>query len=101
MEREYNVKKSETEKHLHYAVLDNMILSYTGVGIKGSKTGVEYEGFRIPDQDEMTIVSTLQMCIVTRKPVGSSVVECLTQDRGVADLSLTGGTVNPGRPVLI
>ena len=57
MEREYSVKKSETEKHLHFAVLDNMILSYTGVGFKGSKTGVEYEGFRIPDADEMTVVS--------------------------------------------
>lgn len=55
MEREHNIKQSETEKHLHYAVLDNMILSYTGVGVKGSKTGMEYEGFRIPDADEMNL----------------------------------------------
>lgn len=55
MEREHDIKQSETEKHLHYAVLDNMILSYTGVGVKGQKTGMEYEGFRIPDADEMNL----------------------------------------------
>ena len=57
MEREHNIKTSETEKHLHYAVLDNLILSYTGIGAKGSKVGQEYEGFRIPDADEMNLVS--------------------------------------------
>lgn len=55
MEREHNIKTSETEKHLHYAVLDNLILSYTGIGAKGSKVGQEYEGFRIPDADEMNL----------------------------------------------
>ena len=66
MEREHNIKQSETEKHLHYAVLDNMILSYTGVGVKGSKTGMEYEGFRIPDADEMNLVSKRYLCPSTK-----------------------------------
>lgn len=56
MERDHGVKRSEVERQLHYAVLDNLILSYTGVGFKGSKTGVEYEGFRIPDQGEVELV---------------------------------------------
>ncbi|XP_045169781.2 zinc finger MYND domain-containing protein 11-like isoform X2 [Mercenaria mercenaria] len=53
MERDHEVKKTEVERQLHYSVLDNLILSYTGVGFKGSKTGVEYEGFRIPDPGEV------------------------------------------------
>ena len=59
MEREFDVKINEVEKQLHYAVLDNLILSYTGVGFKGSKTGIEYEGFRIPDAGEIEQVSSL------------------------------------------
>ena len=59
MEREHSVKKSEVEKQLHYAVLDNLILSYTGVGFKGSKTGVEYEGFRVPEPGELELVRKL------------------------------------------
>ena len=68
MEREHNLKKSEVEKQLHLSVLDNLILSYTGVGFKGSKTGVEYEGFRIPDAGEVEIVSYnnfLASCVET------------------------------------
>ncbi|KAL4222170.1 zinc finger protein [Mactra antiquata] len=53
MEREHEVKKSEAERQLHYAVLDNLILSYSGVGFKGSMTGIEYEGFRIPEEGEI------------------------------------------------
>ena len=57
MEREHGVKKAEAERQLHYAVLDNLIHSYTGVGFKGSKTGIEYEGFRIPDSEDIDKVS--------------------------------------------
>ncbi|XP_052808548.1 zinc finger MYND domain-containing protein 11-like isoform X2 [Mya arenaria] len=53
MEREYEVSSTETERQLHNAVLDNLILSYTGVGFKGSKTGIEYEGFRAPEPGEI------------------------------------------------
>lgn len=58
MDREYGVKKSEAERQLHSAVLDNLIHSYTGVGFKGSKTGVEYEGFRAPDPEDVDKVRT-------------------------------------------
>ncbi|KAH3706116.1 zinc finger MYND domain-containing protein 11-like [Dreissena polymorpha] len=55
MEREHNVTKSELERQLHYAVLDNLILSYTGVGFKGAKVGIEYEGFRVPEPGELEL----------------------------------------------
>jgi len=57
MEREHMVGKAEVERQLHYAVLDNLILSYTGVGFKGAKVGVEYEGFRTPEPGEIELVS--------------------------------------------
>ena len=56
MEREHNVTDSDVEKQLHLTVLDNLIESYTGVGFKGSKTGVEYEGFRTPEPGELEVV---------------------------------------------
>lgn len=82
MEREHHVKKSETEKHLHYAVLDNLILSYTGIGAKGSKAGQEYEGFRIPDTDEMSIVSISLIldCLLSGKLQWPLYKECVAQD---------------------
>lgn len=60
MEREHGMKAAETEQQLHYAVLDNLIHSYTGVGFKGSKTGVEYEGFRVPDPGDIDEVCTIE-----------------------------------------
>ncbi|XP_062571886.1 zinc finger MYND domain-containing protein 11-like [Saccostrea cucullata] len=54
MNREYGLAESFTEKHLHYAVKDNIIHSYMAVGKKGSMTGVEQEGFKIPEEEEET-----------------------------------------------
>ncbi|XP_048754240.1 zinc finger MYND domain-containing protein 11-like isoform X1 [Ostrea edulis] len=52
MNREYGLADNFTEKHLHYAVKDNIIHSYMAVGKKGSMTGVEQEGFKIPEDEE-------------------------------------------------
>ena len=52
MNREFGLRQSETEKHLHYAVKDGVIISYTAVGKKGSMTGIEQEGFRIPEEED-------------------------------------------------
>lgn len=49
MNREHGVGKHETEKQLNYMVKDGLIWSYTAIGKKGSMTGVEQEGFKIPD----------------------------------------------------
>ncbi|KAL3832661.1 hypothetical protein ACJMK2_024284 [Sinanodonta woodiana] len=53
MHREHGIGKADTERQLQHAVKDSLILSYTGIGFKGSKTGVEYEGFRVPELEEI------------------------------------------------
>ena len=55
MNREYGLSEQFTEKHLHYAVKDSIIHSYMAVGKKGSMTGVEQEGFKIPEDEEETV----------------------------------------------
>lgn len=58
MQRVHNMKHLEAELHLQNAVDDKLVLSYTAVGFKGSKVGLEQEGFRIPDRDT-ELVSTV------------------------------------------
>ena len=53
MSRVYDTKPAETEKQLQYTCKDGLIISYTAVGKKGNKTGLEQEGYRIPDQEEL------------------------------------------------
>lgn len=53
MQRENGISPVETEKQLHHAVRENLIASYTFVGSKGCKTGVEQEGFKFPDEDDL------------------------------------------------
>lgn len=55
MNREYGLSDQFVEKHLHYAVKDSIIHSYMAVGKKGSMTGVEQEGFKIPEDEEETV----------------------------------------------
>ena len=52
MKRYYEHQTCEVEKQLQYAVKDGLLLSYNAKGNKGKMTGVEQEGFRIPDEDE-------------------------------------------------
>lgn len=53
MLRVYDTKPAETEKQLQYTCKDGLIVSYTTMGKKGNKTGIEQEGYRIPDQEEL------------------------------------------------
>lgn len=55
MSRVYDTKPAETEKQLQYTCKDGLIISYTAVGKKGNKTGLEQEGYRIPDQEELVV----------------------------------------------
>ncbi|ESP01788.1 hypothetical protein LOTGIDRAFT_225154 [Lottia gigantea] len=52
MLREHDVTESETQKQLNLAVKDGLIISYTAIGSKGSKTGIEQEGFKIPQLED-------------------------------------------------
>lgn len=53
MQREHGVLPVESERQLHYGVKENLIASYTFVGSKGAKTGVEQEGFKFPDEEDL------------------------------------------------
>ena len=51
MKRETEMRTSEVDLQLQYAVKDGLIVSYKAVGFKGSKVGIEQEGFKQPDVD--------------------------------------------------
>lgn len=53
MHRNHKVSPDDTEKQLQCAVKDNLVISYTAIGNKGSKTGMEQEGFKIVDETEI------------------------------------------------
>lgn len=53
MKRNHKVSSSETQRQLECAVQDNLVISYTAVGTKGSKTGTEQEGFKIMEEAEI------------------------------------------------
>lgn len=55
MQREYNMSYSECSRQLDNIVADGFIIEYTAVGFKGSRTGLEQEGYRIPADDEVEI----------------------------------------------
>lgn len=57
MNREYNMSNAECRRQLNNAVEDGFIIEYTAVGFKGSRTGLEQEGYRLPSPEEMEIVS--------------------------------------------
>ncbi|XP_076044943.1 zinc finger MYND domain-containing protein 11-like isoform X2 [Oratosquilla oratoria] len=52
MSRIHNMEASEVEKHLEDAASDNLIAVTRKVGQKGSKVGIEQEGFRLPNPSE-------------------------------------------------
>ncbi|XP_050418210.1 zinc finger MYND domain-containing protein 11 [Patella vulgata] len=52
MLREHDVHEPEVQKQLNLAVKDGLIIHYTAIGSKGSKTGVEQEGYKIPQVDD-------------------------------------------------
>ncbi|CAL4127213.1 unnamed protein product, partial [Meganyctiphanes norvegica] len=52
MSRTHNMEQDEVEKHLDDCANDNLIAVTRKVGQKGSKVGVEQEGFRLPTPPE-------------------------------------------------
>uniref|UniRef100_H2ZN68 Uncharacterized protein n=1 Tax=Ciona savignyi TaxID=51511 RepID=H2ZN68_CIOSA len=53
MEKEYGYKPTEILQHIHNAVLDKVVVETITVGCKGSKVGVEQEGYWIPDREQL------------------------------------------------
>lgn len=53
MQRSFEISQSEAKLQLHNAVNDNLVERYTYVGTKGTKSGVEQEGFRIHDGHDL------------------------------------------------
>ncbi|XP_013791360.2 zinc finger MYND domain-containing protein 11-like, partial [Limulus polyphemus] len=49
MRRKYNLKGNELEQQLDFAVRDKLVVIKTSIGCKGSKVGVEQNGYRLPD----------------------------------------------------
>ena len=58
MQREHSVSPADTDLQLKYAVEDQLIVSYTTVGFKGAKVGMEQEGFKVPEGDDEEFVSS-------------------------------------------
>ncbi|XP_069973413.1 zinc finger MYND domain-containing protein 11 isoform X1 [Penaeus vannamei] len=52
MSRMHNMESDEVEKHLEECASDNLIAVTRKVGQKGSKVGIEQEGFRLPTPPE-------------------------------------------------
>ena len=57
MQREYGMGFAECRRQLNSVVEDGFIMEYTAVGFKGSRTGLEQEGYKIPTADEVDVVS--------------------------------------------
>ena len=66
MQREHAMGYAECRRHLDCVVEDAFIMEYTAVGFKGSRTGLEQEGYKIPTTEEMDLVSR------ARSPLSSS-----------------------------
>lgn len=53
MKRVYNLNPSDLEKQLNFAVSDGLIVVKKSVGCKGSKVGIEQDGYRVPEEIEV------------------------------------------------
>nr|CAB3267961.1 zinc finger MYND domain-containing protein 11 [Phallusia mammillata] len=53
MEREFNCPPKECLQYLHQVVTDSLIVETVTVGCKGSKAGIEQEGYWIPDKEAL------------------------------------------------
>ncbi len=50
MKRVYNLNPPDLERQLNFAVNDGLIIVKKSVGCKGSKVGIEQDGYRVPDE---------------------------------------------------
>lgn len=63
LQRYTDITPRRCKEHLNNAVSDGLIVEYTAVGVKGQRTGLEQEGYRIPHPGEVPQeVSVLQIC---------------------------------------
>ncbi|XP_078482357.1 zinc finger MYND domain-containing protein 11 [Ciona intestinalis] len=53
MEKDNSYTPTEILHHIHNAVLDRLVIETITVGCKGSKLGVEQEGYWIPDPEQL------------------------------------------------
>lgn len=53
MEREFSSNPVDTLQNLHNAVIDGLVIETITVGCKGTKAGVEQEGYWIPDKEQV------------------------------------------------
>ncbi|XP_022252733.1 zinc finger MYND domain-containing protein 11-like isoform X2 [Limulus polyphemus] len=78
MRRKYNLKGNDLERQLNFAVRDNLVVIKKSVGCKGSKVGVEQDGYRLPD-DPVEPESHDWYCFECHR--GGEVVLCSTCHR--------------------
>ncbi|CAL1526104.1 unnamed protein product [Lymnaea stagnalis] len=57
LQRSTDVTPRRCKEHLNNAVSDGLIVEYTAVGVKGQRTGLEQEGYRVPQPEEIEYVN--------------------------------------------
>lgn len=53
MKRVYNLSPTDLERQLSFAVSDGLIVVKKSLGVKGSKVGIEQDGYRIPEEAQV------------------------------------------------
>lgn len=61
MKRVYNLNPPDLERQLKFAVSDELIVLKKSLGCKGSKVGVEQDGYRIPEEEQVRDFFSLQL----------------------------------------
>lgn len=55
LQRNTEISSRKCKEHLNNAVSDGLIVEYTAVGVKGQRTGLEQEGYRVPQAGELLL----------------------------------------------
>ena len=63
LSREHDIPPVKVKSYLEQAVRDELIDSYTAVGFKGSRVGLEQEGFKVHDLDPDFVSQWLCLCV--------------------------------------
>uniref|UniRef100_A0A1B6CUA8 MYND-type domain-containing protein n=1 Tax=Clastoptera arizonana TaxID=38151 RepID=A0A1B6CUA8_9HEMI len=79
MSRIHNVSQEEVTKQLNYCVRDGLILLTSRVGIKGAKTGIVQESYKLPHQDQVVKDSHDWYCFECHR--AGDVISCNTCHR--------------------
>ena len=51
LEREYGMKEEDIAHYLQVATEEEMVQQYTAVGCKGSRVGLEQDGYKLPSTE--------------------------------------------------